>query len=151
MLYNREYGRLVDNNLEYAPRNVEIDNTWYIPAGEEQFLQAGYYPIENTFYPQDGKIYSSSWELRDNKIVQVWMEIPEPPDTRIPAEKREEQYETKECIVYNGDVVTIDEAVKLVYEYSCENTETANELVEDLKEQITTQKAIIRREYPNEE
>lgn len=84
--------------------------------------------------------------------MKIWTEIPIPPDTRTPAEKREEAYEIRLCVVFpenSNDLITIDNAVKLVYEYSCENTERAAEIVTYLKQQITEQKALIREEFPD--
>ena len=150
MLYNRNYGKLINKELEYAPRNIEIGDTWYIPATNEQLESQGYYHIIDTPYPDDGKNYGFSWEIQNNQIVKVWIEIP---DTRTPSEKRENAYETKLCVVFpenSNGLITIDDGVKLVYEYSCENTQHAEEIVEYLKSQITEQKAIIREEYPDE-
>jgi len=155
MLYNYNYGTLNElNNIVYAPKNIRIGDTWYIPALPEDLTRAGYYEIQTTPYPQDDKTYDSRWEIQEDKIVQVWYEVPAPIDPRTPAEKREEQYETKLCIVFpenSNDLITIDDGVKLVYEYQCENTEVAASIVTYLKAQITEQKAIIRQEIPDEE
>ena len=152
MLYNKDYGKLVFDMLEYAPKNAQINGTWYIPATGEQLLSIGYYEIVDTPYPTDGKNYQSSWEIQGTQLVKIWTEIPIPPDTRTPAEKREEAYETRLCVVFpenSNDLITIDNAVKLVYEYSCETTERAAEIVTYLKQQITEQKALIREEFPD--
>jgi len=152
MLYNYNYGKLSSiGYLTYAPKNIQVEGTWYIPATEEQLINQGYLPIIDTPYPSEEGNYSASWEIQDGQIVKVWTLIP---DTRTPAEKREAAYETKLCVVFpenSNDLITIDDGVKLVYEYSCENTEKAAEIVTYLKAQITEQKAIIREEYPDEE
>ena len=85
MLYNYEFGKLTDEVLEYAPKNIEVENTWYIPASEEILFQSGYKKIVNTPYPDDGKYYVGSWEVQDGEIVQIWTETtppsePEPPE-----------------------------------------------------------------------
>lgn len=152
MLYNRDYGKLVFSRLEYAPKNAQINGTWYIPATGEQLISIGYYEIVDTPYPTDGKNYQGTWEVQGTQLVRVWTEIPDPPDTRTPAEKREHEYETRLCVVFpenSNELITIDNGVKLVYEYSCETTEVASEIVNYLKEQITTQKALIREEFPD--
>lgn len=80
MLYNRDYGKLTENNLEYAPRNIQIDLTWYIPGQEEHYLQAGYLHIVHTPCPDDGKYYESHWGIVDGHITEVWEEKPIPPE-----------------------------------------------------------------------
>lgn len=151
MLYNRNFGKLIsETQMEYAPRNIEIDGTWYIPASIEQLISEGYYEINYIEYPQDGNNYSEIWYIEDNKLIRDWQLIP---DTRTPSEKRENAYETKLCVVFpenSNDLITIDDGVKLVYEYSCETTEWAASIVSYLKTEITEQKAIIREEFPDE-
>ena len=151
MLYNTNYGKLNEQNqLEFAPKNIQIDGSWYIPAQHAQLIASGYYLIVDTPYPTDGKNYSLSYEIDGENLVKVWTEIP---DTRTPAEKREHEYETKLCVVFpenSNTLITIDDGVKLVYEYSCENTQLAQDIVTYLKSQITTQKAAIREDYPDE-
>ena len=153
MNYNLNYGTLDENNnLIYAPQNVEINDNWYIPATGEQLVEAGYYKIVNTPYPTDKKEYTYSWEIIGDEVVKIWTEVPIPPDTRTPAQKREEQYEKKLCIIFpenSNELITIDGAVKLVYEYSCEYTEVAEYIVSYLKQNITEQKAIIREQFPD--
>ena len=153
MLYNKNYGKLVGQSLQYAPKNIDIDGTWYIPASGEQLISQGYYFIVDTPYPIDGKNYAMSWKIEGTNLIKVWTEIPDPPDTRTPAEKREHEYETRLCVVFpenSNELITIDEGVKLVYEYSCETTEIAAQIVTYLKGQITEQKAIIRQEFPDD-
>lgn len=79
MLYNRNYGKLVGQSLQYAPKNIEIDGTWYIPASGERLISQGYYFIVDTPYPTDGKSYAMSWIQEEDRIVKVWTEIPTPP------------------------------------------------------------------------
>ena len=72
MLYNNDYGRLTqENNLEYAPKNLEVEGSWYIPATGEQLIQAGYYEIVDTPYPVDGKVYEYHWEISGTQLVKV--------------------------------------------------------------------------------
>ena len=77
---NTNYAKFIDShNLEYAPTNIEIGTTWYIPGQPEHYIQAGYKEVVNTPYPDDGKYYESSWEEKEEEIVQVWTETDPPP------------------------------------------------------------------------
>lgn len=79
MLYNRNFGKLNGQSLEYAPKNIKIEDTWHIPASDEQLMSQGWMKIVDTPYPTDGKSYAMSWEIQDNQIVKVWTEVPTPP------------------------------------------------------------------------
>ena len=153
MLYNYNYGKLINGNLIYAPLNLQIDNTWYIPATKEQYIHENYLEIIDTEQPTPG-FYTYHWEQQNDKIVKVWEKQEDPIDTRTPAQKREQEYQTRLCILFPANsetYITIDDAVKLVYEYSCEETDKAREIVQYLKEIITVCKQEIREEYPDEE
>lgn len=79
MLYNYNYGKLSNQFIEYAPRNIDIDGTWYIPATGEQLESQGWMHVVDTPYPIDGKNYKMSWEVQNNEIVKVWTETTPPP------------------------------------------------------------------------
>lgn len=73
-------------------------------------------------------------------------EIPVPPDTRTPAEKREDAYNTMEIIEYRDKKITVTAAATLWEYYSAEGaTEEAGELTE----LIAAAKAKIREMYPD--
>lgn len=75
MLYNTNFGKLNNQALEYAPKNIKIDGTWYIPASEENLISKGWMKIFDTPYPTDGKTYAMKWMIEDNQIVKVWVEV----------------------------------------------------------------------------
>ncbi len=82
MQYNLNYGQLIDQQLVYAPKNLDYNGQLYIPASEAILRQAGYYQIVHTPYPDDNEYYISHWELRNDIILQVWIKTtpPEPPE-----------------------------------------------------------------------
>ena len=81
MLYNYNFGQLNGQAITYAPKNLEVNNTWYIPCLDENlYIEAGYMKIINTPYPDDGKYYIGSWEIQEGQIVKVWTEITPPPE-----------------------------------------------------------------------
>lgn len=82
MLYNYNFGQLNNQSLIYAPKNLEFNDDLYIPASDEILIEAGYYPIVDTPYPDDGNYYIGSWVIQNNQIIKVWTqtEPPEPPE-----------------------------------------------------------------------
>ena len=119
MLYNYNYGILSEDKLVYAPANLEIDGTWYIPAKDEQYKQANYCQIITTEQPDMFSSYRSYWKQEEGKIVQCWEKLPDPVDTRTPSQKRSDAYQTRLCVIFperSETYITIDEAVKLVLE-----------------------------------
>lgn len=85
MLYNNDFGTLENSIIAYAPKNLELNGTWYCPCIDDNlYIEAGYMRIVNTPYPDDGKYYVSSWEVQDGQIVQVWTETTPPPEPEPP-------------------------------------------------------------------
>lgn len=74
-------------------------------------------------------------------------EIPVRPDTRTPAQKREEAYNTLSIVEWNGEQITVTAAAQLWEYYAAEgaSAETAA-----LTEEISAAKATIRERYPEE-
>ena len=74
------FGKLNDGQLEYAYRPMEINGEWHSNPSEEVLIEQGYKPIEYTEMPvKEGYYYTSKFETRLNKIIQIWEEhkIPE--------------------------------------------------------------------------
>lgn len=97
MKFNRKYASLNANGtLSYAPVPLVLDGVNYWTNITDKYGQAGFYPIENTEMPtRDGFYYTSRYEQREGKIVQVWDEheipIPEPePEEPDPEAQLEE-------------------------------------------------------------
>lgn len=133
--------KLIDGTLHYAPKMAKVDNTDFIPPTEEWLKKNGYKEVEYTEMPQDDNQYASSWKEEKDKIVQVWT-ISHKTNNM---ERRERAYETKSCIEYQGETITVDMANKLVIQYEIENIDMT-----DLKEKIHSAKEEIRAEYPEE-
>lgn len=76
------YGKLIDGNLRIAPKMLHIgsDNVWN-PTGE-QYVAAGYKPVEFTEMPEapEGYTYESGWEEQETAIVQTWTPVELPPE-----------------------------------------------------------------------
>lgn len=88
-----KYVKIKENGeaLEYAPRDIPGISNWGL--NETNVLAAGFLPFEETPQPNDGKRYTRSYEQRDNKVVEVWTEVPL---TRAEVEaKREQLYRSR--------------------------------------------------------
>jgi len=74
-ILNRNYGKIVNNKLEYAYRPMLINGEWHSNPSDELLLELGYEPIEYTEMPvKEGYYYTSRFEDRLNKIIQIWEE-----------------------------------------------------------------------------
>jgi len=69
------YGRLENNQLIGAPKNLVIDgqNVWN--ASAEDHLSQGWYPVIASDPPITDELHyaESYWEFKDNKIRQEWV------------------------------------------------------------------------------
>lgn len=76
------YAKLERGALIPAPKMLHIgsDNVWN-PTGE-QYVAAGYKPVEFTEMPEapEGYYYESGWEEQETAIVQTWTMVELPPD-----------------------------------------------------------------------
>ena len=80
---NRNFGKLVDGAITYAPRSLIIDGREIWNPRAETYARAGYLPVveaspsepapEGYHYTPDG------WEARDGAIRRVWREEANPP------------------------------------------------------------------------
>ena len=64
------------------------------------------------------------------------------------SEIREYEYEHRKCIEWNGEMLTIDEANKMYWEYMIENR---TDITDELQAKIIAAKQAIREEYPDEQ
>ena len=145
MLYNRNFGKLNGQSLEYAPQNELYNGSWYIPASETILRKLGWKQIVDTPYPSDGKSYTMSWKETAKQIKKVWTRVPDPAPL-TPSEQREKAYQEELICKYGNGIYTVDYMNKLWYEYSAEgNTEKVNEITEI----IAAAKAEIREKYPD--
>ena len=144
---NTNYAKIITpTKIGYAPNAVTIGRTTYFTPTAEQYAEAGYYPVVDTPKP-DGDFWRYEWEMIDDKVTRVWIEVP---DTRTPAEKRECAYETEAIIEYGEETITVDGARNICAEYQFEDTDRARGIVADLTTKITVAKAEIRQKYPDE-
>lgn len=134
--------------IEYAPINKigGPGEPSYMPYPEEMLIEDGYKIVEETPCPSDGKQYYSIWENQSTTIYQIWVEVP---DTRTQSEKREHAYETEPCIELDEELITVDEAEKIYYQYFLETSK--NQFCLDLKNKIQYAKGLIRKKYPDPE
>lgn len=143
---NTRYGKVTGGALEYAPTNLEVDLTIYKPAPDYILEEAGYKRIETTPYPDSRDIYTSSWEEREDKIIQVWtLER-----ALTPAEKRELAYQEERVCEYGGEIYTCDELESLAMKYMFEATDAARDKVAAMSLILTDAKESIRALYPDE-
>lgn len=68
------YAKLIDNTLEIAPRQVQLDGNTVINPSNDILLALGYLPVLYTDQPtaQDGYYAVSHWVQTDVSIVQEW-------------------------------------------------------------------------------
>lgn len=74
-----KYAKLINNELIYAPRKLNYQNSVIYNPSNELLLQEGYKPVTYTNYPstEEGYIAVSSWQETENEILQVWSIEPE--------------------------------------------------------------------------
>lgn len=76
------YGKLIDGDLQIAPRKLNGDGVtiWNPPA--EMYLEQGWKPVNNTEPPEEpsGYYYEMVWEEQADAIVQTWTLTPLPDD-----------------------------------------------------------------------
>lgn len=64
------YGKITDEKIQYAPKT--IDGVDY--PDESVYLAAGFLPVHlEGFPPNDGYIYTQSWEEHDGIITKTWV------------------------------------------------------------------------------
>ena len=80
---NRNFGKLTDGELTYAPRSLVIDGREIWNPRAETYAQAGYLPVDTaspSVPPREGYHYTpDGWEERDGAIRRVWREEANPP------------------------------------------------------------------------
>ena len=85
---NRNYGKLVNGAIVYAPKNLLIGGVLYAGPTAEQYAACGYYPIVSTKPEKDGAYFVSTeyGDLVDGRIVRRYDErtivAPPPPIVR---------------------------------------------------------------------
>lgn len=76
------YGKLIDSNLQIAPKKLIINDTQVWNASDADYLAQGWLPVVFTESPEalTGYYYESGWEEENNTITQTWtlVELPEP-------------------------------------------------------------------------
>lgn len=146
MLYNLNFAKLLsETQLEYAPKNVCFEDTWYCPASDDMLRRMGYKKVINTPYPEDGKSYVYYWRETSNNIKKYWEAQPDP-EPLTPSQEREYAYETELICKYGNGVYTVDEMNDLWFKYSAEG---ATEKVQEIQEIIVAAKEEIRKKYPD--
>ena len=81
------YGKLINNELQYAPNPIVIGDRQIGNPPGEVYLEQGYLPVTYTDPPEvePGYIAVLGWEEQDEAIVQIWT-VEEEPD-EIDAER----------------------------------------------------------------
>ena len=83
---NRNFGKLDEGTLTYAPRVLVLDGRTVLNPNAESYAQAGYLPVDSASPsnpPREGYHWApDGWEARDGAIRRVWREeanTPPPP------------------------------------------------------------------------
>ena len=67
--------KFIDQNaIRKAPKPLYINGKDVFTNSEEIHNSQGYYRLVNTEYPQDEKAYQPIYTVKDNTIVQGWIE-----------------------------------------------------------------------------
>jgi len=151
------YAKIVDGKLFVAPNPLSFAGVRTYNPPDALFVSAGFLPVEDTPYPDDGGYYLSHWEEQDCKIVRVWSEVvlpePEPEPKPIPtpeltpAQKREQAYNTEPVIEWDGNFLTVTQAAQQWAYYAAEGDEYKSGALTAL---IARAKQDIRERYPDE-
>ena len=75
------YAKLENGALKYAPKKIKYNNNIVFNPTEAMLIELGYLEVVNNDYPSDGNYYTSSYEVQNNQIVQVWNLAEEPAQT----------------------------------------------------------------------
>ena len=80
---NRNFGRLTEGELTYAPSSLVIDGHTILNPTAESYAAAGYLPVDTSAPsdpPREGYHWTpDGWEERDGAIRRVWREEANPP------------------------------------------------------------------------
>ena len=80
---NRNFGKLIDGELTYAPRSLVIDGREIWNPRAETYARAGYLPVVEaspSVPPREGYHWApDGWEEREGAIRHVWREEANPP------------------------------------------------------------------------
>lgn len=75
------YGKLIEGNLQIAPKKLNGDGVVVYNPPAEMYLEQGWKPVIFIDEPevQKGYTYESKWVENENEIIQTW-EFVELPD-----------------------------------------------------------------------
>ena len=80
---NRNFGKLIEGALTYAPSVIVIDGRTILNPNAESYAAAGYLPVVDAapiVPPREGYHWAADgWEARDGAIRRVWREEANPP------------------------------------------------------------------------
>lgn len=62
------------NDMNMAPSELIINGECVYEATEEQYREAGYYPIVEAEYPNDGKLYDEKYTFDGERYIMEWEE-----------------------------------------------------------------------------
>ena len=68
------YGKLIEGELQTAPKKLEINGNWVWNASAEDYLAQGWKAVRLTDEPEApaGFYYESGWTETETEIVQTW-------------------------------------------------------------------------------
>lgn len=124
-----------ENTVEFPPVNDNSRGIINYFADTELLEADGYLPLIPAEYPTDGKNYSAVYEVRNNKIYQIWQEIVPEPEKKItvPAEEQRRQ-----AYLEVTDGMEAELAYKTRKGYPAEELKAIEEKIDLLRAQIKT-------------
>ena len=113
----KKYAKIIDNTLEYAPRNKDSISNWIYDEG--RVLAEGYLPIElQTVIPVGMEV--GGYEIKNNKIVYKIIKMSEPASLTY-VELRQSEYPA------------IEEQLDMIYWDKINDTNKWQDLITEIK------------------
>lgn len=69
------YKFIDSKTIKRAPKPLKVEGKDVFTNSEEIHNEQGYFKLIQADYPQDGKFYMPTYELKDNVITQSWEEV----------------------------------------------------------------------------
>lgn len=114
------YGKIENGALVLAPRKIKIDGGICYNPDVKLLAEAGYLPVVNAPYPQDGCEYAETWEEKDGEIVCVWVKSESTERKGMTAEERLCQAESELATLRNANEQLSAEVMYLCMMYGIE-------------------------------
>ena len=69
------YEFINEKTIKKAPKPLKVDGKDIFTNDEKTYNKYGYFKLIQTDYPSDEKYYNARYALKQNVIVQSWVEV----------------------------------------------------------------------------